>query len=160
MRRRGDAGTPHLGDLVAALDTHAHGDRGPGAVCVASPISGTVIDDDHQGVEQVVRADDLLASTPRQLHITELLDITPPTYAHVPLVLGPSGDRLAKRDGSVTLDDRVGLGESVATVVGMLAASLGLVAPGTECLAADLIDGFDPSAIRREPWVMRADDLG
>lgn len=119
-----------------------------------------VVDDDHQGVEQVVRADDLLSSTPRQLQLAELLGIDPPSYAHVPLVLGPSGARLAKRDGSVTLDDRIALGETSAQVRGVLAASLGLTEAGTEPSLPELIDRFDPALLSRRPWQLSADDLG
>ena len=62
-----------------------------------------VVDDDDQGVEEVVRADDLLDATPSQAHLLDLLGRPRPTWAHVPLVLGPDGQRLAKRHGSVTL---------------------------------------------------------
>ena len=62
-----------------------------------------VVDDAAQGVEEVVRGDDLLDSTPRQLFLARLLGLPEPSYAHVPLVLGPDGARLAKRHGDVTL---------------------------------------------------------
>src|SRR5699024_4069127 len=64
-----------------------------------------VVDDGAQGIDQVVRADDLLSSSPRQAYFATLLGLDVPVYAHVPLVLGPSGKRLAKRDGAVTLAD-------------------------------------------------------
>src|SRR5690606_27953794 len=48
-----------------------------------------VVDDADQGVEEVVRGDDLLESTPRQLLLARLLGLRAPAYAHVPLVLGP-----------------------------------------------------------------------
>jgi glutamyl-tRNA synthetase len=64
-----------------------------------------VVDDHDQGVEEVVRGDDLLTSTPRQIVVANLLGLTPPDYAHVGLVLGPDGKRLAKRHGAVTLED-------------------------------------------------------
>ena len=64
-----------------------------------------VVDDAAQGVEEVVRGDDLLDSTPRQLFLARLLGVAAPRYAHVPLVLGPDGARLAKRHGGVTLRD-------------------------------------------------------
>ena len=62
-----------------------------------------VVDDAEQRLEQVVRADDLLSSTPRQIHLARLLELPPMSYAHVPLVLGPTGARLAKRDGGQDL---------------------------------------------------------
>ena len=64
-----------------------------------------VVDDAAQGVEEVVRGDDLLPSTPRQVHLAHLLGLAPPRYLHVPLVVGPDGQRLAKRHGAVTLAD-------------------------------------------------------
>ena len=74
-----------------------------------------VVDDADQGVGEVVRGDDLLDSTPRQLLLARLLGLPEPAYAHVPLVLGPDGQRLAKRHGAVTLADRAALGETPAT---------------------------------------------
>ena len=86
-----------------------------------------VVDDAAQGVEQVVRADDLASSAPRQRYLAELLGLPPVRYAHVPLVLGPTGERLAKRDGAVTLADQVAIGRTPADVCGLLAWSAGLV---------------------------------
>ncbi|MDU7102728.1 MAG: tRNA glutamyl-Q(34) synthetase GluQRS, partial [Corynebacterium sp.] len=62
-----------------------------------------VVDDAYQGIDQVVRGDDLLSSAPRQAYLASLLGIEPPEYIHVPLVLNESGERLAKRDGAVTM---------------------------------------------------------
>jgi glutamyl-tRNA synthetase len=114
-----------------------------------------VVDDAEQGVEEVVRADDLLPSTPRQVLLARLLDLPVPTYAHVPLVLASDGDRLAKRHGAVTLADRLALGEAPSDVVRLLAASLGL----TGSTPLELLDGFDPDRLPREPWVLGAELL-
>jgi glutamyl-tRNA synthetase len=62
-----------------------------------------VVDDTLAGIDQVVRGDDLLSSAPRQGYLAHLLELPEVEYVHVPLVLGPSGQRLAKRDGAVTL---------------------------------------------------------
>lgn len=108
-----------------------------------------VVDDGFQGVDQVVRGDDLLASAPRQAYLAGLLDIPEPTYVHVPLALGPTGARLAKRDGAVTLRDRLDAGESVQDVVEMIAASIGT--PG--CRSLDDIAGrWTPALLPRDPW--------
>jgi glutamyl-tRNA synthetase len=64
-----------------------------------------VVDDAAQGVDTVVRGDDLLASTPRQVLLQRLLGLATPRYVHVPLVVGADGERLAKRHGAVTLDE-------------------------------------------------------
>jgi glutamyl-tRNA synthetase len=67
-----------------------------------------VVDDTLAGVDQVVRGDDLLSSAPRQAYLAHLLDLPEVEYVHVPLVLGPTGARLAKRDGAVTVRDMPG----------------------------------------------------
>jgi glutamyl-tRNA synthetase len=85
-----------------------------------------VVDDHDQGVGEVVRGDDLLDTTPRQVWLARRLDLTVPAYAHVPLVLGPDGRRLAKRHGAVTLADLAADGVEPSQVLGAMAASLGL----------------------------------
>ena len=61
-----------------------------------------VVDDHLTGVNQVVRGDDLLASTPRQIHLMQLLGLPIPAYCHLPLVTGPGGGKLSKRDNLVS----------------------------------------------------------
>jgi glutamyl-tRNA synthetase len=89
-----------------------------------------VVDDAAQGVEEVVRGDDLLPSTPRQAHLAHVLGLPVPRYLHVPLVLGPDGSRLAKRHGAVTLADATAAGIPPSEVRRRLAASVGLPDPG------------------------------
>jgi glutamyl-tRNA synthetase len=62
-----------------------------------------VVDDALMGVTEVVRGNDLLASALRQIELFSALGFQPPTFAHVPLVLGPDGKRLAKRHGDTRL---------------------------------------------------------
>lgn len=122
-----------------------------------------VVDDAAQGVEQVVRADDLASSAPRQRHLATLLGLAPVRYAHVPLVLGASGQRLAKRDGAVTLADQRALGRTPEQVCGLFAASLHLApqAAARDGLApADLVEGFEPGQLSREPWTVDAGTVG
>ena len=104
-----------------------------------------VVDDAAQGVEEVVRGADLLDSTPRQLWLARALGVDEPAYAHVPLVLGPDGRRLAKRHGDVTLRS-VDAGEAVE----WMARSLGLPLGRT---ARDLLGAFHPDRLPREPTV-------
>ena len=111
-----------------------------------------VVDDDDQGVEEVVRADDLLEATPSQAHLLDLLGRPRPSWAHVPLVLGPDGRRLAKRHGAVSLADLHAMGIDAAEVRSRLAASLGLAEPGEPVTMAELCDRFDPAALPTEPW--------
>ncbi|WP_167478906.1 tRNA glutamyl-Q(34) synthetase GluQRS [Nocardia arthritidis] len=114
-----------------------------------------VVDDADQGIDQVVRGDDLLPSTPRQAYLATLLDLPVPRYAHVPLVLNAKGQRLAKRDGAVTLADQFALGETPEQVVSALTASLGLRA-GT---SAELLEQFDPARLPAEPWILDENGL-
>ena len=89
-----------------------------------------VVDDAEQGIGEVVRGADLLDSTPRQLWLGARLGLPAPRHAHVPLLLGPDGARLAKRHGAVTLADRAALGQTPDDVRAELAASVGLAEPG------------------------------
>ena len=108
-----------------------------------------VVDDAAQGVTQVVRGDDLLSSTPRQVLLQRLLGLPTPEYLHVPLVLGTDGERLAKRHGAVTLSELAERGVSTGDVVAWLATSLGLAGAG-RVGARDLIDRFEPSKVPRD----------
>lgn len=110
-----------------------------------------VVDDAAQGVDHVVRADDLLASTPGQIALHRALGLPEPDYVHVPLVVGRSGERLAKRDGAVTLTELAAVGVGVDAVRGALAASLGAVPPGAPVPADGLVslaETFSPVALR------------
>lgn len=118
-----------------------------------------VVDDDAQGVEEVVRGDDLARSTPRQIVVAELLGIEPPTYAHVPLALNRDGARLAKRDGAVTLADLAAAGVEADAVLAHLAVSLGLAEPGERPTTAQLLARFDPAAVPAQPWVVDPERL-
>jgi glutamyl-tRNA synthetase len=114
------------------------------------------VDDLEQGVNNVVRGADLLASTPRQLLLRRLLDPSarPFETLHVPILLGAEGKRLAKRDGAIAIADHRALGPT--RVVGMLAASLNLVPAGTAIAARDLIALWDPAKLPRsdQRWTL------
>lgn len=104
-----------------------------------------VVDDAAQGVTQVVRGDDLLDSTPRQIFIHGLLGHTPPEYAHVPLVVDAAGQRLAKRAGAahtaITLTELVAGGAEPRRVAAALGRSLGLPIDAS-ATPADLVEAF------------------
>ncbi len=104
-----------------------------------------VVDDAAQGVEEVVRGADLVDSTPRQLWLARALGLPEPTHAHVPLVLGPDGARLAKRHGDVTLRD-----VPPADALAWMANSLGL--PGRT--TPELLEAFDPARLPRTDTVL------
>ncbi len=103
-----------------------------------------VVDDAAGGVDQVVRGDDLLSSSPRQAYLARLLGYPEPVYAHVPLVLNSDGARLAKRDGAVTLAE-IG----VERALEQISASLGWPALNLDGMLARL----DPAALPRHPWI-------
>ncbi|MBW3653001.1 MAG: tRNA glutamyl-Q(34) synthetase GluQRS, partial [Actinobacteria bacterium] len=113
-----------------------------------------VVDDTAQGVGEVVRGADLIETTPRQLHVAARLELPAPSYAHVPLVLGADGARLAKRHGAVTLADRVRAGDSPEDVRSALARSVGLAAAGETPTLDELLARFDPARIPTEPTVL------
>jgi len=154
-----------------ALRLRAHGEEIAFDDAVLGPVCGTVddvvlrrndgvpaynlavvVDDAAQGITEVVRGDDLAPSTPRQIHLCRLLGLAVPTYAHVPLVLGPDGQRLAKRHGAVTLADLAQEGTSATAALQLLAQSLGLAASDERVTAHQLLDRFDWVRIPRSPW--------
>lgn len=110
-----------------------------------------VVDDAAQGIDQVVRGDDLLPSTPRQAYLATLLGLPVPEYAHVPLVVNHDGVRLAKRDGAVTLGDLAAVGVTAVSVRDLLLESLGLPAGSLQ----DAVPEFDPRRLPRERWVWK-----
>ena len=111
-----------------------------------------VVDDAEQGIGEVVRGSDLVDTTPRQVLLGRLLGLPEPSFAHVPLVLGPDGARLAKRHGAVTLADRAAAGETPADVVAWMARSLGLAGDDERPCAAALVERFDPDRLCTNAW--------
>lgn len=103
-----------------------------------------VIDDGETGVDQVVRGYDLLTSAPRQGWFAQLLGFPVPEYVHVPLVLGPEGKRMSKRDGAVTLREMGPVEETVR----QLCVSIGH--PEASSLA-EVLSSFDAAELSRQP---------
>jgi glutamyl-tRNA synthetase len=83
-----------------------------------------VVDDELQGITQVVRGIDLESVTPSQRYLQRLLGFRELDYIHVGLVVGPDGERLAKRHGAVTLGDWVAAGGSPAGLRRVLETTL------------------------------------
>ena len=108
-----------------------------------------VVDDADNGVTQVVRGRDLLASTPRQIFLFSLLGKPAPVYYHVPLLLAPDGRRLSKRDGDLDLDSLLGR-FSPEQIIGALAHAAGLIEKKEPISAAELAAIFDWGKVRKE----------
>jgi glutamyl-tRNA synthetase len=118
---------------------------------VASYQLAVAIDDAAMGITEVVRGDDLLPSTSRQILLFRALGLPVPRFAHVPLVVGEDGERLAKRHGALSLGELRERGADPAAVVGMLAAISGLAPPGARVRPAELVRGFRLDAVPRGP---------
>lgn len=112
------------------------------------------VDDAETGITDVVRADDLLASTARQLLLMRLLGHEAlPTYAHVPLVVARDGERLAKRTKGMTVRELAARGVSRDVLIGKLAFGLGLVKDDRPRTPRDVADRLEPpSAWRKAAW--------
>jgi glutamyl-tRNA synthetase len=119
-----------------------------------------VVDDHLQRVTDVVRGDDLVPSTPRQLLLYRAFGWAPPRFAHLPLLVGPDGRRLAKRHGDTSLAHFRAAGITAAAMVGFLAATAGLVRPGTACSAAELVEGFELGRVPAGRVVTTGEELG
>lgn len=108
-----------------------------------------VVDDTYQGVDQVVRGDDLLDSAARQAYLATLLGAPVPEYIHVPLVLNTNGQRLAKRDGAVTLPEML-VDATLPEVFARIALSLGYKDINS---ATQLLEVFEPGKLSTEPFI-------
>lgn len=104
-----------------------------------------VIDDDRAGVTQVARGDDLLSSTPAQIELCRALGIPAPTYAHVPLVFGPTGERLAKRDGAVSLTELGADGMTPERVLAWIGSSMNLCTMDEDVTLRELLQRGTPT---------------
>ncbi len=124
---------------------------------VASYQLAVVVDDAHSGITHVLRADDLVSSTPRQLQLYEALGLRAPAFAHVPLVVGEDGRRLAKREGAFAVTELRQAGVPAERVLGLLASWSGLGdAPRA---AAELVEGFEPAGVPKAPVHTREADI-
>ncbi|MDO4888760.1 MAG: tRNA glutamyl-Q(34) synthetase GluQRS [Actinomycetaceae bacterium] len=156
-RIRLDAGPIVVDDEVAGRYSGAVDDlvirRGDG---VFSYNFVSVLDDAAQSVGQVVRGDDLLPSTPRQIALQRVLGAATPVYAHVPMILNTAGVRLAKRDGAVTMQDLAEFGWKPADVVEFLTSSLGVRGVRS---AREFADRLSFDVLRRGPTLIDPDVL-
>lgn len=126
---------------------------------VASYQLAVVVDDALAGVNHVLRGDDLLASTHRQLQLQGALGYRAPVYAHVPLLVQADGKRLAKREGASTVAGLRARGWSPERVIGLLAQTARL-GTGEPEAAAHLVARFSLAALPRDAAVLDEAALG
>ncbi|MFL5319751.1 MAG: tRNA glutamyl-Q(34) synthetase GluQRS [Myxococcaceae bacterium] len=125
---------------------------------IASYQLAVVVDDSDSGITHVLRGDDLLASTPRQLQLYEALGRVAPRFAHVPLLLGEDGKRMAKREGASAIAELRERGVPAERVIGVMAKWSGL-GDGQPVSARELARGFSLQNVRREPTVVSEREL-
>jgi glutamyl-tRNA synthetase len=113
-----------------------------------------VVDDAAQGVTEVVRGDDLIPSTPRQLLLYDAFGLAPPRFSHVPLVVGPDGRRLAKRHGDTRLSSLRAAGVRAEMLLGLLAWSCGWLPTIKPVTARELVPLFRLDTIPTSPFVL------
>lgn len=108
-----------------------------------------VVDDGAQNIDQIVRGDDLLGSAPAQAYLADQLGLPQPKYIHVPLVVNAQGNRLAKRDGAVTLRDMLAR-RTITEIIGQLASSVGVEGATS---AEELMRKFEPDMLSGEQFL-------
>ena len=118
-----------------------------------------VVDDADLGITEVVRGDDLVPSTPRQLLLYEALALESPRFVHVPLVVGPDGRRLAKRHGDTRLATLWTAGVRPEALVGLLAWSCGWIAQIEPVSPRELLPRFALEKIPPRPFVLEPELL-
>lgn len=119
-----------------------------------------VVDDAAMGITEVVRGDDLLPSTFRQIEIYHALGASVPTFVHVPLVIGIDGRRLAKRHGDTRLSHFREIGVSPEDIVAWAAKSAGLTEDLEPRSAADRIQTFSWDRIAKGEVTVSSDPFG
>ncbi len=112
---------------------------------------GVVLDDLDMGITHVIRGDDHVNNTPRQINILKALGASIPQYAHVPMILGADGERLSKRHGAVSVMHYRDQGYLPEALINYL-ARLGWSHGDEEIFSREqLVEWFDLAAINRSP---------
>lgn len=132
-----------VGDFVLAREAQG-----------AGYMLAVVVDDAAMGITEVVRGDDLLPATPRQLLLYRALGLTPPAFLHVPLVVSEDGRRLAKRHGDTRIAALREAGISPEQIIGVLAWWCGWAAWGEHLTLRDLLPRFDLAKLPHAPAVL------
>lgn len=119
----------------------------------------TVVDDAATGIDLVMRGDDLLPSTARQILLQRALGLPTPSYLHLPLVIGPDGKRLAKRHGDTSVRMLRAEGWTAGALVGRIASTAGLCGRDDTRSPRDLLGCYDARRLTRDPVVTDATDF-
>ena len=117
-----------------------------------------VVDDHAQGVNEVLRGADLLASAARQWHVQNALALPHPAWFHVPLVTDESGRRLAKREADLSLAELRAAGTDPRAIVAWAARSAG-IAVGDRVTATEVTPRFELAALPKEPVLLEPELL-
>lgn len=118
-----------------------------------------VVDDAAMGITEVIRGNDLIPSTPRQLLLYRALGLQSPAFAHIPLVVGEDGRRLAKRHGDTRLAALRDTGVEPESLVGLLVWSCGWIDEPNPVSPRHLLSGFNLKTIPEAPFVLTAELL-
>jgi glutamyl-tRNA synthetase len=150
--------SPHFDDLVRGPTTLTVNDIGGDFIiwrsfAVPAYQLAVVVDDAEMGITEVIRGDDLVTSTPRQLLLYEALGLQPPKFGHVPLVVGQDGKRLAKRHGDTRLSQLRDSGYPAEKLLGLLAYSCGFIPKPRLITAKELIPLFQWNLLPTTPFV-------
>ncbi|CAA6815687.1 MAG: Glutamyl-tRNA synthetase (EC [uncultured Thiotrichaceae bacterium] len=118
-----------------------------------------VVDDIDMGITDVIRGDDHINNTPRQINIMRALGFEPPRFAHVPMILGPDGQRLSKRHGAVGVMQYRDDGFTPQALLNYL-VRLGWSHGDQEIFSkAEMVELFSMEALNRTPSAINQDKL-
>lgn len=145
-------------DLVKGEVTFPAGDLGDFVIARADGMPtynfAVVIDDALMEISHVVRGDDHVANTPKQLAVYEALSWQPPFFAHIPMILGEDKTRLSKRHGATSVDQYAQKGFLPHALINYLSLLSWSSETGDEILSLDrLIAEFDFNRVSRSPAV-------
>lgn len=113
-----------------------------------------VVDDAAMGITEVVRGNDLLSSTARQLLLYRLLGLPEPEFSHLPLLIAPDGRRLSKRERDLDMGELRSRYLGPEPLLGRLAALCGILEREEPASAAELAAVFSWEKLKREDIVI------